>query len=258
MKIALTIAGSDSGGGAGIQADLRAFAARGVFGTTAITCLTAQNPDSVTSLMPVETHFLREQMLQVDRFFSLAAVKTGMLYSAELIREVALFLKERPHLPVVVDPVMVATSGAALLEPDAVQALREELLPLAALITPNLDEAGVLLGCSPRQRDEMEAAAKKMADLFGKPVLLKGGHLPGNILNDILAEPGGVAFTFRDLRIEEVDTHGSGCTLSAAIAAELAKGASLFDAITAARSYLHRALEQAIRLGDRSFINHNV
>lgn len=254
--VALTIAGSDSGGGAGIQADLRTFAANGVFGAAAITCLTAQNPDSVTRVMPVEADFLREQILQVDRFFSPSAVKTGMLFSTDLIREVAAYLKERPQIQAVVDPVMVATSGAVLLEPEAVRILRDELLPAAALITPNLDEAGVLLDRSITTAAGMDAAARDLVDLAGKPILLKGGHLAGTSLVDVLAEPGGVVRHFEDVRIYDVDTHGSGCTLSAAIAAELAKGAKIVDAVAAARSYLRQAMSHPIRLGKRFFLNH--
>lgn len=254
--VALTVAGSDSGGGAGIQADLKTFAARKVFGASAITCLTAQNPDSVTSVFPVEPEFLGEQLLQVGRFFSLGAVKTGMLFSTELIEVVAAFFADRPGLPVVVDPVMVATSGAVLLQPDAVRSVRERLLPLAALITPNLDEAKVLLGTAPTNPDEMKEAAEALVRLFGRPVLLKGGHLPGDSLFDVLAEPGRELRCYEAKRIDDVDTHGSGCTLSAAIAAELAKGSSLPEAVEAARGYLRRTLHRAIRLGGRGFIHH--
>lgn len=256
MPVALTIAGSDSGGGAGIQADLKTFSARGVFGVSAITCLTAQNPDSVTEVTPVTPDFLREQIRQITRFFSVGAAKTGMLFSAELIREVAGFLREHPQLPVVIDPVMVSTSGATLLQPEAVRALREELLPLAALITPNLDEAKVLLGEESVKRDRMTAAARALADRFGRPVLLKGGHLEDNLLLDVFAEPGGTVHGFEEERIQGIDTHGSGCTLAAAIAAELAKGAGLRDAVTEGRAYLRRAMSQAIHLGDRRFIRH--
>jgi hydroxymethylpyrimidine/phosphomethylpyrimidine kinase len=255
--VVLAIAGSDSGGGAGIQADLKTFSARGVFGTSAITCLTAQNPDSVTRVMPVKADFMREQMLQVSRFFSLGAAKTGMLLSADLIAEVADYLRQHPGLPVVVDPVMVASSGAHLLDPGAVDALRELLLPLATVVTPNLDEAQVLLGTPPpANRSGMSDYAQTLADLLGRPVLLKGGHLKEDVLVDVLAEPGGVTHSFEDTRIENVDTHGSGCTLSAAIAAELAKGATLFDAVISARSYLRRTLSHAVQLGPRSFIHH--
>lgn len=259
MKVALTIAGSDSGGGAGIQADLKTFAANGVFGATALACLTAQNPDSVTRVMPVDPSFLRDQIRQVDAFFRVDAVKTGMLFSEALIREAAAYLEERPGIPAVVDPVMVATSGSILLEPGAIQAMREALLPRAALITPNLDEAAVLLDrTSPVTRDGMDDAALALADLFERPVLLKGGHLSDGLLVDILVGADRVLHRFEDARIENVDTHGSGCTLSAAIAAELAKETPLFDAVARGRSYLRRALSAEIRVGGRTFINHGV
>src|SRR5690625_5147485 len=221
--VVLTIAGSDSGGGAGIQADLRTFSARDVFGTTAITCLTAQNPDSVTDVSPVKPDFLSEQILQVDRFFTLQAVKTGMLISADLVQEVIKFLKERPKLPAVIDPVMVATSGAVLLDPKTADLLREELLPLATVFTSNLDEAKIFLVDAPKNAREMNSAALELAKKIGAPVLLKGGHLKGELVTDVLADPGGEIHVFTDSRIMDVNTHGSGCTLAAAIAAELAK-----------------------------------
>ncbi len=256
--VALTIAGSDSGAGAGIQADLRTFTACGAFGVTAITCLTAQNPDSVTDVMPVTPEFLLEQIHQLDRFFPLRAAKTGMLFSADLIRATATFFRERPEIPLVIDPVMVATSGAVLLQDEAIQTLANDLLPLAAVITPNLDEAGVLLGQTPANLDEMAAAARDLAKRFSRPVLLKGGHLTGQILTDILASPDGREWRFQDERIENVDTHGSGCTLSAAIAAHLARGSNLPEAVAAARQYLRHGMIHAIRLNGRRFINHNL
>lgn len=255
--VALTIAGSDSGGGAGIQADLRTFSACGAYGASAVTCLTAQNPDSVTSVSPVTPDFLLEQLLQVDRFFQIAAAKTGMLFSEELIRAVARFLRQRPHLRVVVDPVMVSTSGAILLQPAAVQALQDELLPLAALVTPNLDEAAVMLGEKPATGAEMAEAALALLRRFRRPVLLKGGHLEGNTLIDILALRDEEVVEFRDPRIENVDTHGSGCTLSAAIAAHLAQGRELREAVATSRTYLRRAMNAAVVLRGRRFINHS-
>ncbi len=256
--VSLTIAGSDSGGGAGIQADLRTFAALGVFGTSAITCLTAQNPDSVTDVMPCDPAFLREQMLQIGRFFSLGAVKTGMLFSAELIREVAAFLRDRPNLPAVVDPVMVATSGAVLLKPDAIEVLREELLPLARVVTPNLDEAAILLDRSVERKEEMIEAAKEMSTSLGCAVLLKGGHLRGDEVRDVLAAKDGTVEVFDSNRINKVDTHGSGCTLSAAIAAQIAQGADLSRAVAGAREYLRNGMANALPLcrEPRRFINH--
>lgn len=256
--VVLTIAGSDSGGGAGIQADLRTFSARDVFGTTAITCLTAQNPDSVTDVSPVKPDFLSEQILQVDRFFTLQAVKTGMLFSADLVQEVIKFLKERPKLPAVIDPVMVATSGAVLLDPKTADLLREELLPLATVFTPNLDEAKIFLGEAPKNAREMNSAALELAKKIGAPVLLKGGHLKGELVTDVLADPGGEIHVFTDSRIMDVNTHGSGCTLAAAIASELAKGAILADAVATSRHYLRTAMQNSIQVGKQSFINHSV
>lgn len=253
----MTIAGSDSGGGAGIQADLRTFTACGTYGVTAITCLTAQNPDSVTQVISVEPDFLREQILQLDRFFTLQSAKTGMLFSAELIHIVAEFFRDRPNLPLVVDPVMVATSGAVLLQDEAIATLVNELLPLAAVITPNLDEAAVFLKQKPTTVSEMVDAAHDLSRRFGQPVLLKGGHLPGENLTDILASPDGKEWRFEDRRIKNVDTHGSGCTLSAAIAAYLARGNDLPEAVAASRRYLRHGMINPVNLARRNFINHN-
>jgi hydroxymethylpyrimidine/phosphomethylpyrimidine kinase len=254
--VALTIAGSDSGGGAGIQADLLTFAAHGVFGTTAITCLTAQNPDGVTAIEALPAGFVGEQIKQVHRYFHLGALKTGMLYSAEIVEIVAEFLRSHRAIPAVIDPVMVATSGAALLMPEARAALRDRLLPLAAVVTPNLDEVAVLLGDKPATPAEMAAAGRTLARTYGVPFLVKGGHLAGDGLADVLVAPDGTAKTYSARRIPGVDTHGSGCTLSAAIAANLAKGLDLEPAVAAARAYLQRGLQQGLLLGARRFINH--
>ncbi len=254
--VALTVAGSDSGGGAGIQADLLTFAAHDVFGTTAITCLTAQNPDGVTAIEVVPAPFVAEQIQQVHRYFPLRALKTGMLYSPEIIGVVANFLAAHRQIPAVIDPVMVATSGAQLLQPEARAALGEKLLPLAALVTPNLDEAGVLLDARPTTTAEMTEAGRVLSARYAVPFLVKGGHLPGPELTDILATPDGNVRTYAWRRVEGVDTHGSGCTLSAAIAANLAKGLALRQAVEAARVYLFRALERGLAVGDRRFINH--
>lgn len=252
----LTIAGSDSGGGAGIQADIKAFAANGAYGTTAITCLTAQNPDGVSQVFPVPAETVVEQARQVADFFSLRAIKTGMLFSAEIIRGVGSFLDERAmDCPVVVDPVMVATSGATLLEPHAITALREAILPRAALITPNLDEAALLLGERP-EADAMADAALKIAREFGAAVLLKGGHLPGNTVRDILAEPDGTITEWTGNRISCVNTHGSGCTLAAAIAAQMGRGETVRRAAEIGREYLRRGLLAPTPTGAGTFINH--
>ena len=258
LPVALSIAGSDSGGGAGVQADLLTFAANGVFGTTAITCLTAQNPDGVSGVAAIEPEFVAEQARQVFRFFDVRAVKTGMLFNAPIIAAVAALLGARRGLPVVVDPVMVATSGATLLQPDAVAAVCERLLPLAALVTPNLDEAAVLLGRRPGDEAAMRAGALELARRFGVPFLLKGGHLGGTRLVDVLARPDGGTERWSGERIEGVDTHGSGCTLSSAIAAQLALGRPLLEAVAAGRDYLRRGMERGAVAGGRKFIAHLV
>lgn len=274
LPVALTIAGSDSGGGAGIQADLLTFAAHGVFGTTAITALTAQNPAGVSGVRAVAADFVREQAEQVARFFKVRAAKTGMLADAEIIAAVADFFDAHREIFLVVDPVMVATSGAKLLAPDAVSALRERLIPRAALVTPNLDEAEVLLGEKFAWRENSEtlpadvsATAKKLARALGVPVLLKGGHGNGRELHDALAFPRDDAATIcrTSARIQKVDTHGSGCTLSAAIAANLAKASargasSVFDAlpqcVADAEDYVRRAMSAPVDVGGSRFIAH--
>lgn len=257
LPVALTIAGSDSGGGAGIQADLKSFTANGVFGTTAITCLTAQNPEGVSAIEAMPPAFVREQIEQVHRYFKIAAIKTGMLFNAEIIEAVAAFLEEHPDIPCVVDPVMVSTSGAVLLHDSAIAALKERLLPRANLLTPNLDEAAVLLGEKPDSPDTMATAARELAAGCGAAVLLKGGHLAdGKEVTDILALPDGETSVFTARRIEGVDTHGSGCTLSSAIAANLAQGWGLTKAVGEALTYLRRGLRQPILLDGRPFIQH--
>jgi hydroxymethylpyrimidine/phosphomethylpyrimidine kinase len=255
--VALSIAGSDSGGGAGIQADLLTFEANGVFGTTAITCLTAQNPDGVTGIEVMPADFVREQIRQVHAYFTPGAVKTGMLFNKSIIGAVAGFLDENPSIPAVVDPVMVATSGAVLLHESAIDALRRDLLPRAALLTPNLDEAAVLLGEKPASTEAMREAARAMAARFGVPVLLKGGHLESaDTVRDILSLPEGTLHEFDGPRIKDTNTHGSGCTLSSAIAAGLARGLPLVPAIEAALGYLRAGMRQPVFLNGLPFIRH--
>jgi hydroxymethylpyrimidine/phosphomethylpyrimidine kinase len=256
LPVALSIAGSDSGGGAGIQADLLTFATNGVFGTTAITCLTAQNPAGVSSVSPVAPEFVAEQVRQVFAFFGVTAIKTGMLHNAGIVAAVAGLLRDRPEIPAVVDPVMVSTSGAALLLPDAVNVAVADLFPRASLITPNLDEATALLGWRPNDIAGMQRGSLELARRYGTAVLLKGGHLPGDNLTDILALPDGVTKSWASRRIEGVDTHGSGCTLAAAIAANLAKGLPLMGAVAAGRDYLQRGLANAVPVGGRRYIAH--
>ncbi len=257
LPVVLTIAGSDSGAGAGIQADLLTFSAHGVFGTTAITCLTAQNPDGVTAIEALPAAFVLEQILQVHRGFTLRALKTGMLHSAAIVTAVADFLRSAPRIPAVIDPVMVATSGAVLLEPPALAAMKENLLSRAMLVTPNLDEVAVLLGERPATVAAMIEAGRGLAQIYGTAFLVKGGHLSGDELADVLVTPDGHATTYRSRRVPGVDTHGSGCTLSAAIAANLARGLKLDAAVEAARAYLRRGLERGLWVGQRRLINHH-
>jgi len=252
--VALTIAGSDSGGGAGIQADLKTFAALGVHGTSAITCITAQNPKRVTGIQPVRADMVRRQIKAVFAELRPDAVKTGMLFSADIIGVVAEFLAgKRP--PLVVDPVMVATSGARLLKPSAIRVLKERLLPLATLVTPNLDEAEILVGRKLRTLSDLRGAAREIHERFGCAALVKGGHL------QTLAEAVDVFFDGRELtllrarRVRGVSTHGTGCTYSAAIAALLALGHPLPRAVELAKRHVTRAISHSRRAGRHWVLN---
>lgn len=240
--IALTIAGSDSSGGAGIQADLKTFSALQVYGASVITALTAQNTMRVEAVHVVPPDFVLAQMRAVAADLEVDAIKIGMLGTGPVIEAVAEGLKDYPGVPVVLDPVMIAASGDPLLDPDAVDALRSVLIPLATLITPNLAEAAALLACSPARNEyEMAMQAWQLKDAGAKAVLVKGGHAEGPSSIDILF--AGVEPTRLEApRIATRNTHGTGCTLSAAIAAELAKGAALPDAVSAAKDYLTAAI----------------
>jgi hydroxymethylpyrimidine/phosphomethylpyrimidine kinase len=247
METALSIAGSDSGGGAGIQADLKTFEAYGVFGTTVITALTAQNTVGVQQVWPSSVEAVRGQLKAVLEDFDIRAAKTGMLYSAEIIHEVAATWRGR-KTPLVVDPVMVATSGDLLLQPDAVAAMRGALFPLARIITPNIPEAEALTGLSITTEVEMERAAKQLSEEFPEQyILLKGGHLGarGNerdsSVTDLLAYKGRIDF-FSGPYIDTPNTHGTGCTLSAAIVANLVKGSDVHQAVSAARRFVTDAI----------------
>lgn len=239
--VVLTIAGSDSGGGAGVQADLRVIAALGGLGTTAITALTAQNLAGVAAIHPVPADFVEAQVLTVCADFRVRAAKTGMLFSAEIVDRVAHLADALALARLVVDPVMVATSGARLLEEDAVAAYRDALCPRAALVTPNLDEAAVLLGVPHVDPGELDAAARALASELGAPVLLKGGHLEGNPV-DILAASDGALTHFAHPRHRGLSTHGTGCMLSAAIATRLAHGDALVGAVAESLAFLDRVL----------------
>ena len=253
--VALTIAGSDSGGGAGIQADLRALAANGVFGTSAITCITAQNPDGVFAIQEVPPDIVEAQMRSVLEFFPVQCIKTGMLFSEQIIRRVSVVLRDK-KIKIVLDPVMVATSGARLLEENAIKTLKEDLIPLAALLTPNLDEASVFLGDKISDIKEMKDAVYSLYSGFRVPVLLKGGHLPKtDSATDILFD-GKKITEFSKPFLRDLRSHGTGCTFSSAIAAGLAKGFSLEESVGRAKEYLHRTIEQSIFPGEVSSLNH--
>jgi hydroxymethylpyrimidine/phosphomethylpyrimidine kinase len=253
--IALTIAGSDSGAGAGIQVDLLTFAAHGVYGTTAITCLTAQNPQGVSAVQAAPASFVIEQCEQVCRYYAPSTLKTGMLFNQEIVAAVADFIRKN-KIPAVVDPVMVATSGATLLTEEAVSALKSQLIPLAAVVTPNLDEATLLLGRPVQGGDHCEAEALALAQIYRVPFLLKGGHGHGQVLVDTLAWPDGRTAKFTASRIEKIDTHGSGCTLSAAITARLALGEDLLTAVQTAHSYLQKGMHHPLFVGGANQIRH--
>jgi hydroxymethylpyrimidine/phosphomethylpyrimidine kinase len=247
--IALTIAGSDSGGGAGIQADLKTFSALGVYGCSVITALTAQNTRAVAAIHDVPPDFLRAQIDTVFEDIRIDAVKIGMLGRPEVIVAVAEGLRRWRPRWIVLDPVMVAKSGDALLREEAVSALREELLPLADLITPNLPEAAVLLGEEPvRERAAMGRVAARLQGLGARNVLLKGGHLGGPTSPDLLLF-GGELHWLEGRRVDTRNTHGTGCTLSSAIAAYLARGRPLPEAVARAKAWLTEALAAADSLG---------
>jgi len=243
--VALTIAGSDSGGGAGIQADLRTFAALGVHGATVITCITAQNPGTISRLEPCSPKMVRAQIEAVYAQLPPAAVKTGLLYSAAIVGEVARFFKHRGGAPLVVDPVMVATSGRRLLQAGAARALRRDLLPLATLVTPNLFEAESLTGRKIRSAEDLRAAARMIYKSFGCAALVKGGHLRGGeTAVDFFCGKGGEWMLWAP-RIKGVVLHGAGCTYSAAITAWLARGTSLLKSVERGKTHISYVIAAA-------------
>ena len=251
MKCALTIAGSDCGGNAGIQADLRIFNSYGVHGCCVITALTAQNPFGVTGIETATPEFVAKELDAVIDIYSIRALKTGMLFNAPIVRTVADKLKNRHSIVKIVDPVMVATSGARLLEPEAVSALKSELLPLADLVTPNIPEAELLAGAAITDRASLRAAARRIFDEFGCAVLLKGGHA----LNDIALGEDTLydgkrfsSFILPPIR-NAVSTHGTGCSLSAALAAELTLGRDLDAAVAGAKKTVHDAIKNSYLVG---------
>ena len=258
MRIALTIAGSDSGGGAGIQADLKTFHQFGVFGTSVIVALTAQNTLGVRAVEIVPDSMIGAQLTALAEDLPPAALKTGMLAEAGVVRQVARAIRENGWTPLVVDPVMVATSGARLLTTEAEDVIRDDLLPLAALVTPNLDEAAILTGRVVHDVATMERAATTLMRFGAGAALVKGGHLSTALVTDVLATAAGIRH-FSHPRIETTSTHGTGCTLSAAITAGLALGYQLEEAVAAGLDFVHRAIASAPELGaGHGPLNHTV
>ncbi|HON07005.1 MAG TPA: bifunctional hydroxymethylpyrimidine kinase/phosphomethylpyrimidine kinase [Verrucomicrobiota bacterium] len=256
LPVAVTIAGSDSGGGAGIQADLKTFTALGVHGATVITCITAQNPKTVLAVQEILPEIVIKQMQSVFEELNPAAAKTGMLFSEQIINAVADYLKNKP-CPLIIDPVMVSTSGATLLKPEAISALVNKLFPLADLITPNLDEASMLLNKKIDTEEEFKQSAYDLYKKYKCPVLLKGGHLKRRSAVIDLFYDGKKELTFSSSRIKNVHTHGTGCTLSSAICAYLALGLRLDKAIEKAKIYSHTAIKYSYRIGKYTSLNNS-
>jgi hydroxymethylpyrimidine/phosphomethylpyrimidine kinase len=257
IPVALTIAGSDSSSGAGIQADLKTFSALDVYGLNAVTCVVAETPGKVLRIQPVDREMVRAQIEVLAKGFPIAAVKTGLLCSAGIISTVArTILDVGFRVPVVVDPVITATGGDPLLEPGAIEAYEKELFPLASLITPNLDEASRLLGGKVSDRKSMERAGKELKEKFKTAILLKGGHLMGETALDLLFVDGQVV-EFSAPFVRDVATHGTGCTYSAAITAGVAKGLSLQEAVSGAKRFVTGAIRNHHRWGRIHALKHS-
>ncbi len=261
--VVLTVAGSDNSAGAGIQADAKTITALGGYALTAVTCVVAEVPGQVSMIQPLRPAIVAEQVRLACGAFPVAAIKTGMLYSESIVDSVIDALLEASaktarRLALVVDPVMVASSGDLLLKPSAVRAYRRALLPLATLVTPNLNELEVLSDRKVASVREMEAAGAELADLFQVAFLLKGGHLRGSQAVDVLVEPGGRSERFSAPFIRGADPHGTGCTYSAAIATGLARGQSMREAVGSAKEYITRAIERRHRWGKTEILGHAV
>jgi hydroxymethylpyrimidine/phosphomethylpyrimidine kinase len=244
----MTVAGSDCSSGAGVQADLKTFQHFRVHGLTAVTCIVSETAEIVRAVHPVPVDIVADQVSLMLDSFAIGAVKTGMLFSAAHVEAVAALFSARPGLRLVVDPVMIASTGAPLLEPDAIEAYRAKLLPLAAILTPNLPEAEALLGRTISGPADLEPAARELAARHGTAVLLKGGHLDSPDCTDLLVERNGAAHAFTTPRLAVGGSHGTGCTLSAAIAARLALGDELPAAVSAAKDYLTGTLRSSYEL----------
>lgn len=244
----LIIAGSDSGGGAGIQGDIKTVTCLGGYAATAITALTAQNTLGVYAIHDVPESFIAQQIDLVLEDIGADAIKTGMLSKDSVIETIAAIITRHPRIPVILDPVMFAKGGAALLQPSALSTLKTSLIPLATIITPNIPEAGYLAETVINNIDDMRAAAHKILDLGCKAVLLKGGHMEGDIVTDLLLTKDGETI-FEQPRINTTHTHGTGCALASAIATGIAQGLSLIDAVARARDYVKKAIETAPGIG---------
>ncbi|MCV6576313.1 MAG: bifunctional hydroxymethylpyrimidine kinase/phosphomethylpyrimidine kinase [Cohaesibacter sp.] len=253
IATALSIAGSDPSGGAGIQADLKAFSARGVYGMTALTALTAQNTQGVSGVHLVPPSFVADQIKAIFDDIRVDAIKIGMIANADIARAVAIALASHKDVPIVLDPVMIAKGGHPLLEPDAMEMVRTHLLPLAHMLTPNLPEAAALLGeKEATTRDDMLTQGQALLALGPKAILMKGGHLDSEESPDLLVTQEDVSW-FEAVRVDTVNTHGTGCTLSASLAAELAKGKNPMQAVAAAKAYLAGAVTSADDLNVGSY-----
>lgn len=248
MNVVMTIAGSDSGGGAGIQADLKTFQELGVFGTSAITALTAQNTKGVTGIFPVSEEFVAEQMEAVFTDFKIRVVKTGMLFSPEIIATVANVLINK-KIDLIIDPVMIAKGGASLLQPTAIKAMITYLLPLATVITPNIPEAEVISGIKINSEASVNEAARKILAMGTQVVVIKGGHLEGVLAEDRVYFKDGTRFLLSAPRIKTKQTHGTGCTFSASLTAFMGQGMDLKEAIIEAKHFIQLAIENPLNLG---------
>jgi hydroxymethylpyrimidine/phosphomethylpyrimidine kinase len=262
VPVALSIAGSDSSAGAGIQADLKTFSALGVYGLTAVTCIVAEIPGKVSRIDPVSSKIVREQIEVLAKNFPISAIKTGLLCSAEIISAVAKTIEDvhrtsAPRIPLVIDPVLVATSGDPLLEPAAIETYEKELFRLASLITPNLDEVERLLGAKIKDRQSMRVAGKELEKKFGTAILLKGGHLTGDYAVDLLFADGKIT-EFSAPFVYGVATHGTGCTYSAAITAGLAKGLPLEEAIAQAKKFVTESILNHFEWGNLHALHHSI
>jgi hydroxymethylpyrimidine/phosphomethylpyrimidine kinase len=255
LPVALTIAGSDSGGGAGIQADLKTFAALNVHGTSAITCLTAQNPKAVTGIQAASPAMVQKQIEAVFAELKPAAVKTGMLFSTPIIRVITKFYSRGKRPPLIVDPVMVSTSGVRLLKSSAIKAVKEELLPLATLVTPNLDEAAILVNRPLANVDDLRSAARKIFETYGCAALVKGGHLKNSAEAIDIFFDGQNELLLTAPYVRGVSTHGTGCTYSAAITGYLAQGCPLPLAVELGKNFITQAITQHQKAARHSVLN---